>query len=166
MSSKSKKNGMKVDRTLVVVDLENACGSSQLIGAYHKVAHELIQNIVGNGAVVYVIATGPAARRETPDLPFEWPTSRWLVGHGRDGADRELTDVLLDEPLARRSQRVVVVSGDHRFAPALHQLALSGVETTVVSRAKALSRECRLAAINTVVIPEPCENICSPLEAA
>ena len=166
MSSKSKKSGMKIDRTLVVVDLENLCGGSDLIECCHRAASAVLKDLVGEGTVNYVIATGPSAREDTPDLPFDWPRARWLVGHGVDGADEELVDVLLREPAAVHSQRVVIVSGDHRFASALHHLACNGVETTVVSRKTALSRESRLAAKRVVTIPDFVSANHLPLEAA
>jgi hypothetical protein len=144
----------KIDRTLVVIDLENACGGSHLVGRHQEAALAAIQSHVEGGDVIYVIATGPSARGDTPDLPFGMPTARWLVGHGLDGADFELLEVLLQEPVAIRSRHVVVVSGDYRFARALHHLACNGVETTVMSREIALSCECRLAANKTVILPD------------
>jgi len=166
MSSKSKKSGMKIDRTLVVVDLENLCGGSDLIGCCHRAASAVLRDLVGEGPVTYVIATGPSAREDTPTLPFDWPGARWLTGHGVDGADEELVDVIFSEPIAIHSQRVVVVSGDHRFAPALHFLACEGVETTVISRQSALSRASRLAAKQVVTIPDFVDSALVPMEAA
>jgi hypothetical protein len=150
----TEKKEKKIDRTLVVIDLENACGGSQRVGRHQAAAMATVQGLVEGGDVIYVIATGPSARGDTPDLPFEMPTARWLVGHGLDGADFELLEVLLQEPVAVRSKHVVVVSGDYRFARALHHLASHGVETTVMSREIALSCECRLAASKTVILPD------------
>ena len=154
MSKCQKKSQVKVDRTVVVVDLENLCGSSQHVARFHREAREVIQELVGGGAVNYVIATGPAARGDTPDLPFEWPEARWIVGYGVNGADIALAEVLLDEPTATNSARVVVVGGDHLFAAPLHVLGSRGVETTVISRASALSRACRIAAKKVITLSE------------
>ena len=162
----AKKNRNKIDRTVVVVDLENLCGSSKHVARYHREARQVIEDLVGGGVVNYVIATGPAARGDTPDLPFAWPNARWLVGHGIDGADIALVEVLLDEPTAAQSTRVVVVGGDHRYATPLHWLGRRDVDTLVISRESALSRECRLAARNVITIPDFDQVVVVPQEAA
>lgn len=160
------KNQSKADRTLVVVDLENLCGGSGRVAGFYLEARRAIEEVVGSRAVNYVIASGPRARGDTPSLPFFWPEARWLVGRGIDGADIALVDVLIEEPFAKSSQRVVVVSGDHRFAEVLHYLASIGVSTTVISTASALSHQCRLAAHHVVTIPDFVTQTSVPQEAA
>jgi len=76
------------------------------------------------------------------------------VGRGLDGADLALVEVLLSEPVAANSTRVVVVGGDHRFAEPLHLLGRRNVDTTVISRERALSRACRLAAKHVITISD------------
>lgn len=166
MNSITKKRESKIDRTFVVVDLENLCGGAKGIGAHQREVGVALREIVGDGAVSYVVATGPFARAGTPNLPFDWPGARWLVGHGVDGADTELMDVILREPAAVQSKRVIIASGDHQFATALHFLACEGVDTTVVSRKAALSRENQLAAHRVVTIPDFAKISYLPKEAA
>lgn len=67
-------------------------------------------------------------------------TARRLVRSGENGADLALLQVLEQESVAERYDRVVLGSGDGIFAYAAAGLQAVGVDVTVVSRSDALSR--------------------------
>jgi hypothetical protein len=89
-----------------------------------------------------VIATGWAA---APSAWFGWSGGRRLVRPGVDGADMALLDVIADESLSLRYERVVLASGDGVFAEACAHLQAEGCKLTVVTRSGALSLRLRLA---------------------
>lgn len=71
-----------------------------------------------------------------------WPGAHFVVRSGPDGADRALLEVL-DDDIAGRFAGLVLVSGDHIFAPAI---ARTSMRTTVVSHRASLSARLRIAA--------------------
>ena len=142
-----------VDRTHVVVDLENICGNAKLVPQRAAKAFEVVSNVVSFDRAQLVVAVGISAWLKTPDLAFQWPKARILVGYGVDGADLRLVEDLLDEPQASRSARVVIVSGDGRFVDPAIELAAQGVEVTVVAQAHKLSRRLAEAATHVRHLP-------------
>lgn len=75
-----------------------------------------------------------------------WPTARTLWGHGPHSAGDALADVLADERVADRFERVVLASGSGVFTPAVTTLTAAGRHVTLVARAIACSRRLELAA--------------------
>ena len=69
-----------------------------------------------------------------------WPSARYRVRSGPNGADLELLDVLQHEDVAARFTHVVIGSGDGLFSQAAANLAARDVRVTVVSRRDSLSR--------------------------
>lgn len=84
-----------------------------------------------------------------------WPHARYLVRSGRDGADRELLDVLLHEDVAARFSHIVIGSGDGVFGHAAAHLAGRGVRVTVASRWDSLSHLLAQAASDVVYLDAP-----------
>lgn len=143
----------KVQRSHVVVDLENLCGSSDHVPSLYSKAYQSLNSLVSlNGAQV-VVAVGISAWNKCPNLGFAWPNSRLLVGRGIDGADRRLVEDLLDEPQAKRSSHVVIASGDGRFATPARELRENGVHVTVVAHAMSLSHRLRENADQVLYFP-------------
>lgn len=139
------------DRQLVVVDLENLCGGSEAVTTSHGAARHQLRATLGTGlTTLTVVAYGRLVQATLPGLPFMWPEARVLVGSGIDGADRCLLDVLENEPVAQRSMRIVVGSGDGIFAEATRRLVASGHHVTVIARPGTISRRLAFAA-NEVV---------------
>ncbi len=75
-----------------------------------------------------------------------WAGARLLLRSGPDGADLELLRVIAQESVEDRFAAVTIASGDGCFADAAARLARLGVEVTVVSEARSLSRRLKLAA--------------------
>ena len=134
---------IQIERTIVITDLENACGGSHMVPTLHKVVHQAINCLVGVAPHFLIYSTGPKAMWECPDIWFTWNGSgaRFVQGRGLDGADNALIDVIRNEPVASRSSRLVLVSGDHAFAGP-------------VARPGSLSRELFLQADQVCWLPE------------
>jgi hypothetical protein len=147
---------IQIERTIVIVDLENACGGSHMVPAFHKAVHQALNRLVGVTPHLIVYSTGPKAVGDSPDLWFVWNGSgaRFVQGRGLDGADNALIDVIKKEPVASRSSRLVLVSGDHAFADSVAELRSKGLRTTVVSRPGSLSNELRQQADQVCWLPE------------
>ena len=140
-----------VDRQLVVVDLENLCGGSEAVEARHDdVRRELSATLNTETTSFTVVAYGRFVQDAIPELPFNWPKARILVGSGIDGADLRLLEVLDTEPVAERSMRIVLCSGDGIFAESVARLVASGHHVTVFARPGTISR--RLALVANEVI--------------
>ena len=75
-----------------------------------------------------------------------------MVRSGRDGADFALLDVLT-ENIPGRYEQVVLASGDGIFAPAVAQLAVAGVPTTVLGLRGCVARPLQLAATRVIYLP-------------
>jgi|APCry1669190327_1035288.scaffolds.fasta_scaffold01311_5 hypothetical protein len=150
------KNKNLINRTVVFVDLENCCGSSQLVRCFHDEVRQHITEEFGTDHVLINYSTGPSCHQndEAKEILMAWQGARFVMGRGIDGADRCLIDMMLNEPLAMRSQRVVVVSGDHIFTNAVHKLRAAGVDVTVMSRRSSLSLELELEADRVILLPE------------
>jgi hypothetical protein len=139
----------RVDRSHVVVDLENLCGGSEAVDKRASAVRQALSPVIEGPNTQIVVAVGINAWRKAPMLSFLWPNARFLVGRGVDGADLRLVEDLIDEPQAVRSSRVVIASGDGRFAEPARALRDSGVHVVAVSYPKSLSRRLR-ASVNEV----------------
>lgn len=145
--------GGHVDRTHMVVDLENVCGGSDAVASRSLHAYNALSTLVPLDRAQVVVAVGIHAWMTSPQLGFQWPNARFLVGRGVDGADLRLMEDLIDEPQARRSSHVAIVSGDGRFADAANYLRGAGVEVLVISHPHNLSRRLRDAASRVQYLP-------------
>lgn len=75
-----------------------------------------------------------------------WPQARLVVRFGPDGADHALLDVLHNESVGERFDRVSIVSGDGIFADAASALARQAVSVTAVGWRGGIAARLRLAA--------------------
>jgi uncharacterized LabA/DUF88 family protein len=82
-----------------------------------------------------------------------WPNARYLVRSGKDGADIRLAEVMVDERIADRFDHVYIASGDGGLAPFVASLGAHGVRTVAVSRTTSISPRMRLAAAETIYLP-------------
>jgi hypothetical protein len=147
---------IQIERTTVIVDLENACGGAHMVPTLHKPVHQAVTCLVGVSPHLLIYSTGPKAIGLCPDVWFEWQGSgaRFVQGRGLNGADNALIEVIKFEPVASRSSRLVLVSGDHAFAEPVAKLKAQGIRTTVVSRPGSLSRELQQQADQVCWLPE------------
>jgi hypothetical protein len=140
---------MNKSRTLIIVDIENAAGTPLPTPADCEQIRWLVEEFAGDGEFQVIVACSHLAARQ---VAFNWTGSRHLWASGEDGADKALLEVIADENVGRRFQRVVLVSGDGIFADAVAWLGAQGVVVEVLSRRDSLSRRLRMAATRTVSI--------------
>lgn len=145
---------IKIERTTVIVDLENACGGSHQVPLFHREVLTAIKRLVQAGNHLTIYSTGPKALELCPELLFTWSGARYVQGRGIDGADNALLDVISHEPVASRSSRLVLVSGDHAFTQSVADLRSSGIQTTVVSRPQSLARNLAQVADEICWLPD------------
>lgn len=140
--------GHHCPRTLHLVDIENLIGGAvhrddcaRAMEAYRQVAAWAQRDhaIVGAGPTTAEVAF------------FVVPAGiQRVLGRGLDGADRALLAAVDAAFVARRYDRVVIGSGDGRFANLATELRLRGAEVWVVAKSRlGISR--RLASVAHVV---------------
>ncbi|HZQ86079.1 MAG TPA: hypothetical protein VFA83_14625 [Acidimicrobiales bacterium] len=134
-----------------MIDIEN------LTGTPSPSADEVAAAITGLRAVVAgfddaqkVVACSHHAARI---VPFVFPNARYLWRSGPDGADLALLDVMENERVDERFERVTICSGDGAFASAAAWLARAGVVVTAVSLSGHLAARLRLAARHVAFLP-------------
>jgi hypothetical protein len=149
----------KESRTMVFVDLENACGGSAKVKDNHRRVLQAVRRLSDGRPLLIVYSTGPKACLTTPDLFWAWEGCRYIPGRGLDGADNALIYSLENEPCAFRSDRVILVSGDHAFTDSVKKLQARDIHVTVVAPPASLSNELRNEATQIAWLP-----ICNPLQ--
>jgi hypothetical protein len=139
-------------RDLLLIDLENLIGGSVATEEDVRLAIALTTAVAHSTHHLTVIATGP---KLFPATAWSWPPSaRRLLGSGLNGADKALLDVLNNEAVDQRFDRLVLASGDAIFADSVAGLASKGLPTAVLARPSALSNKLRLAATTLNLLPE------------
>ena len=135
------------DRTIHLIDLENLVGGA-VTSALADACYAAYSEHVPVADIDHVVvATNPGAGLAA-GMAFG-SSARLRVGHGADGADLALLEVLKHEQLENRYDRVVIASGDGIFAETAAALA-ADVNVVAVSRPGSLSRHLRMAVHSTV----------------
>jgi hypothetical protein len=142
---------LKLQRRLVVVDVENAVGGPNIERDQIVWTKQALIDLVGLQASDHVVAA--CSHVGAVEVGVSWSSARQLVRSGPNGADLALLDVLIQESIASRFTEMVLVSGDGIFADIVAELAAQGVHTTVVAHNRGLSRRLRLAAGTVVYLP-------------
>jgi hypothetical protein len=88
-------------------------------------------------------------------VAFAFPSARHLWRSGPDGADLALLDVIENEHVHERYERVTICSGDGIFTDTAVSLAQAGVDVTAVSLTGHLSARLHLAARHLTLLPAP-----------
>ncbi len=125
-------------RTLHLVDIENLAGAALPSRDQVTEVQALYVARLAFGADDQVVMAASHLARLTAALG--WPSARYRVRSGPNGADLELLDVLQHEDVPARFTHVVIGSGDGLFSQAAATLAARDVLVTVVSRRDSLSR--------------------------
>lgn len=161
---KAQKTTQKLHCRLILIDIENYNGGPISSLAQSRWCHRTLLTWIEPQAADLVILA--ADETTVTHLHGDWGCHRILAGHGRDGADLRLLDVL-DENIADRFHEIVLVSGDRIFAERISQLAGAGIPTTVYSHAHCLSKRLAFAATTVLTSPTtslPTSSLASPLE--
>lgn len=130
------------NRNLVAIDLENLMGGADPSPTLLDCAVELVESFRHDGNLVVVAASHRVAALAAWKLPWV----RWRWRSGPDGADLALLEVLQNERVEQRFDRLTLVSGDGIFSGTIAALAHLGVHTTVVAAPDRLSKRLRVAA--------------------
>jgi hypothetical protein len=140
-------------RKLHVVDAENLVGRGRCTAA-ELTAGEVTYRRLGlvDAGDHVVVGCNPFVAL---DAGRAWAGCRLVIGHGRDGADRALLDVLSLEHVEERFVEVVIVSGDGIFLEPTVRIQQHHVPVTVVARAGSLSVRLRLAASRVIELEDP-----------
>ena len=136
-------------RTLVLVDIENLVGRSHVAPAETRYLARLARNIVLPQPSHTIVAS---SRFNAPNVVFDWPNARFVLGRGPKAADLALISIIENEQLASRYDRVIIGSGDGIFAESVAQLAAQGVRVTALVGRGRLSTKLRLACTDLIVL--------------
>jgi hypothetical protein len=141
------------DRALHVVDIENLAGAA--VPSLDLVSAVQVRYLacLGFGADDQVVLA--ASHLALLNAGLGWPHARYRVRSGKNGADRELIDVLEHENVAARFSHVVIGSGDGLFGDTAASLAARGVYITVVSRRGSLAQALARVARDVIYLDGP-----------
>ncbi len=123
-----------------LIDIENQLGSSHFTAS--DVAEFRAFYIAFNDVhedAQFVIATSNG--RGLVEAGLGWPGARSIFRHGHDGADLALLEVIEEEQIEKRFQKIVVASGDGIFAEAVACLFQQGHDVEVFSPALSVSHQ-------------------------
>jgi hypothetical protein len=116
---------------LFLIDIANWVGSGNFddstCGRWRR-AFLAVENF-GPTDIMYV-STGPGTKNA---VAWEWPTGRFKVAQGRDGADAYLNEQISNPVyIAKNFRHVVLGSGDHYFFDNVKALVELGVKVTIL----------------------------------
>jgi hypothetical protein len=141
------------NRTIHLVDIENVCRNPRPRRVEVEAARRCYEDLISPKTGDHIVLA--CNHGACVEVGLGWRGARVVTRSGPNGADRALLDVIDQERLSSRFQHVVIGSGDGIFADAAAQLASDGLDVTVVSLKRALSRRLQLAACRVCYIPEP-----------
>ncbi len=139
-------------RQLAAVDIENISGGAIRTPQQARWVRRTLEDVIGIEQTQVVVGVSRAGL-----LPayVGWganPLPRYVPGHGVDGADLALLDVLERENGAARFEEVVLASGDGIFADVVARLGAQGVCVTVVGHRGRVSKRLIMAAAHVVLL--------------
>lgn len=141
----------KAGRHLILIDIENLTGtpspSSEQVDTIVATLRKVVPGFDDDQKIV--ACSHHAART----VAFSFPGARHLWRSGPNGADFALLDVLENERVDARFERVTICSGDGIFAASAAWLARAAVEVTAVSLPGHLAARFNLAARHVTLLP-------------
>jgi hypothetical protein len=142
---------LRAGRQLILIDIENLTGTpSPTCDEVEMAKAELRKVVPGFDDAQRIVA---CSHHAAPTVAFAFRGDRHLWRSGPDGADLALLDVLENERVDERFERVTICSGDGIFTMSAAWLAGAGVDVTVVSLPSHLSARLRLAAGHVTLLP-------------
>lgn len=141
----------KAGRQLILIDIENLTGTPSPTSHEVEAAKAGLRQVVpGFDDAQHIVA---CSHHAAPAVAFAFRGARHLWRSGPDGADLALLDVLENERVAERFERVTISSGDGIFTMSAAWLAGAGVDLTVVALPGHLSARLQLAASHVTLLP-------------
>jgi len=149
--------GKKTARSMVLFDVENFLGGSRFAAPNVRVAWARLQAGLDLQAHDSVIV-GTSSSCACLEAGLAIPAAARRLRRGRDGAEDAILEAISDyDWIAARFAVVYFVSGDHKFAPAMAQLARRGVMIVCVCGVGGCSKQCRLACHRFIQLDDPDE---------
>jgi hypothetical protein len=123
------------------IDVENLVGSGRLESQMVHEAFSLYQAAVQVGAKdVVLVAAGVHNRRAVIE---GWPRAYYQFRSGKDGADLALINFFHEFDVMSSVGRVIIGSGDNRFAEVAHFATAHGIPVDFVTYRGAMSYKLR-----------------------
>lgn len=127
-------------RTLVAFDIENLMGGTRFAAVDAAKTWQRVRDLCAVPPTAQVVV-GASATTTVLQAHAVFGTSAAIrYRPGKDGADWELLNLLLNERVEQRFERVVIASGDGGFAITASHLLRQGVAVSVVASRSALSK--------------------------
>ena len=133
-----------------LIDIENVLGRSRFAARdveRFRPFYLKANSVPANSVVVIGVSSSDAYLAAS----YGWPGARVVYLAGKDGADRALIAVSLEEHVEDRFEKAVIASGDHEFVEAVISLQGWGMNVTVFARATCLSAELWSSCKNVIV---------------
>jgi hypothetical protein len=141
----------KAGRQLILIDIENLTGTPSPTCEEVETAKAALRLVVhGFDDAQHIVA---CSHHAAPTVAFAFLRARHLWRSGPDGADLALLDVLENERVDERFERVTICSGDGIFTASTAWLAEADVDVTVVSLPGHLAARLQLAARDVTPLP-------------
>lgn len=138
-------------RHLILIDIENLAGTASPTREEVEAVVEGLRDVVpGFDDDQKIVACSHHAAQI---VAFSFPRARHLWRSGVDGADLALLDVLDNEHVEERFERLTICSGDGIFATSAAWLAGAGVEVAAVALPDHLAARLQLAALRVSLLP-------------
>ena len=144
-------------QSIELVDIENLVGASELT-AENVSEIKTSMDLMEGANVMQIVA---CSHHNAEAVMFNWPGARIILKSGKDGADLALINVVTDEQVAKRFDRIVIASGDGIFSTIAKDLSDEGVDVSIIcgrgALAKNLKRQCpnvRYLALGTSQLKE------------
>jgi hypothetical protein len=141
----------KAGRQLVLIDIENLTGTPSPTCEDVEMTKAALRLVVpGFDDAQQIVA---CSHHAAPTAAFAFQGARHLWRSGPNGADLALLDVLENERVDERFERVTICSGDGIFAASVAWLAAADVAITVTSLPGHLAARLELAARYVTLLP-------------
>lgn len=133
----------------MIVDIENEVGASELTSANVVEVRNALE-LLESANIMQVVA---CSHHNAEAVLFNWPKARIILRSGKDGADIALINVVTDEHIGDRFDRVVIASGDGIFAQVAKDLLDKGVKVNIVCGRGKLAKDLRQKYFNVRYLP-------------
>ena len=147
-------SGTEKSRKLVLIDIDNLCGTNRIYSEDVVKAREYLAEHAGVSDTDMIVI-GTSCTQNSFAAKIAWVRADVKNVNGKDGAEKALVASLRGiSGRLRTFSEVVIASGDHYFAEVAEELAQMGVMVAVVSQARCMSRSLAAAASTVQFAPD------------
>ncbi|MFC6083745.1 NYN domain-containing protein [Sphaerisporangium aureirubrum] len=133
-----RQGSLRRGRAMHLIDIENLVGSARPTSCEVREVMTIYESLVPIGARDHHVVAVNHTALLTVGIAFRGV--RLLARSGPDGADRALVEAAFEDRIDLRFERVVIGSGDAYFTRLAAWLTQAGLQVTVASRRRSLSR--------------------------